>query len=126
MKDDVTRKLGASQRFVDARGSITTLFAGEAWQEANLIESGAGAVRGGHYHEQTFELVVMLEGSVEVKVTPVADGPESVFVLEPGDVFRITPLVVHTFTTRTASRWLNFLSIAYDHSNPDVHRLVPP
>ena len=36
------------------------------WQEANLIRSDAGAVRGNHYHKYTTEAFVLLEGQIQL------------------------------------------------------------
>ena len=38
----------------------------ENWKEINFICSEAGTIRGNHYHENTDELFIILEGKIKI------------------------------------------------------------
>lgn len=109
----------------DARGSITGLLNVGAWCEMNLISSDAGTIRGRHYHKDTQECFVILEGRIHVVFfRPLSVGKwqhaERTFV--QGDVFIVEPLVEHTFHIQQASQWINLLSRPVDLQQPDFHK----
>lgn len=110
------------EEYRDPRGRLVTLFNDGCWVEANYIESRAGIVRGNHYHQRTREMVFMLDGEVDIQLVNVRTGQKKQVRLTPGQVIRIEPFEAHAFRTRTAGRWLNFLSIAFDAGNPDCTR----
>ena len=50
-------------RFEDARGSLTQLVH-QGWRQVNVLDTRAGVVRGGHYHEIVREAFFVVSGSV--------------------------------------------------------------
>ncbi|MGV8130106.1 MAG: cupin domain-containing protein [Methanolinea sp.] len=110
----------------DSRGSIQGLINSGTWKEINLISSDKEILRGNHYHKNTLELFIILEGEIEVRTQKVGEnileGEPSVFHVKSGDVFLIEPMINHIFIPHTYSRWLNVLSECVDVENPDFHR----
>jgi dTDP-4-dehydrorhamnose 3,5-epimerase-like enzyme len=112
----------------DERGSIQGLINRGNWQELNLITSEAGVVRGNHYHKNTQELFIILEGDIEVRTQAVSEGnlvgDKSVYQVKVGDVFWVDPMTNHIFVPQTCSKWLNALSKPVDKDHPDFYRIV--
>lgn len=113
-------------RFEDTRGILEGLLNTGSWGELNLIGSRAGAVRGNHYHRETTEAFVMLEGEAIVTVQRVREGllegPAVEHRVGPGSVFLIAPGTNHVFRVTKDARWLNLLSLPMDAAAPDLHR----
>lgn len=112
----------------DERGSIEGLANFGEWEEINLIRSLAGTIRGNHYHKETIELFLILEGEILVSTCMVGQDnrPGEVtnkYYVKAGDVFLINPMVNHTFQVIMDSRWINLLSKKSDSQNPDIHCL---
>ena len=104
----------------DERGSLRTLATDGDWSEVNYIESRAGVVCGRHYHKSTLEMMFILEGEVTVETWKVGSADKTVSRVTKGDQFLIEPGYVHVMKPLTEARWLNFLSIPFDHKRPDV------
>ena len=113
----------------DERGSIQGLINEGTWKELNIISSDAGVVRGNHYHKNTQELFIILEGEIDVQTQRVSEGhPEgkpSVYHVKAGDVFWVEPMTNHVFTPRTSSKWINALSEPVDKEHSDFYRIEP-
>lgn len=111
----------------DNRGIIEGLINTGKWGEINFIVSLPGTVRGNHYHKNTTELFIILDGCVEVFVQKVENnkvtGVEESVSVTSGDVFKIKPNVNHVFKVIHSSQWLNILSKPIDPSNPDIHKV---
>ena len=111
---------------VDERGSITGLVNFGEWREFNLIRSDSGVTRGNHYHEETEEGLIIIEGRIDVVVQAVCDGrvvgKKRVEQVKAGQVFIIEPMVCHEFIVREPSVWINFLSRTMNPAAPDIHR----
>ena len=50
----------------DKRGYFRGLINFGNWEEINFICSEAGTIRGNHYHENTDELFVILDGKIKI------------------------------------------------------------
>jgi dTDP-4-dehydrorhamnose 3,5-epimerase-like enzyme len=113
----------------DERGSIQGLVNQGNWKELNLISSDAGVIRGNHYHKNTQELFIILEGEIEVQTQKVRHGhldeTISEYHVKAGDVFWIDPMPTHVFTPRKFSKWINALSEPVDKEHPDFYRIEP-
>lgn len=108
--------------FSDSRGIIKTIFHDGQWKEANYIETREGIVRGGHYHRLTREMVYIIEGEVKVDIKDINVGLCKYYNLCSGDMIVIEPYELHTFRTLKDSKWLNFLTIPFNHEQPDTYR----
>lgn len=111
----------------DERGTLEGLVNFGTWKEINIIDSEPGVERGNHYHKETIELFIILDGEILVTVQKVDDGKltgdtEKVKVKE-GDVFLIKPMHNHVFSILQKSRWINVLSKHIDDTNKDIHRV---
>ena len=113
----------------DERGSFLGLINFGTWKEVNIICSEADTVRGGHYHENTDELFLILEGKIKITlqkvlVNKVLDNEKETFDVQEGDVFLIKKNVNHIFETIEYSKWINVLSQKLNKDKPDIHRIV--
>ena len=59
--------------YSDKRGSFLGLINFGNWKEINIICSEADTVRGDHYHENTDELFLILEGKIKITLQKVLD-----------------------------------------------------
>ena len=111
----------------DDRGSITGLVDFGQWEELNIIESEAGIKRGNHYHKNTEELFVILDGKIKISLQSVNDnkleGEIIEYEVKQGDVFIIEVNTNHVFEILEKSRWINMLSIKTDMNSPDIIRV---
>ena len=109
----------------DPRGQLEGLINSGTWEEMNLISSLPDIVRGNHYHKETVELFIILDGRISITLQDVKDGilvgSESTTEVGGGDVFQIDPLINHTFSIVEEARWINVLSRRIDPQAPDIH-----
>ena len=113
----------------DKRGSFLGLINFGNWKEINIICSEANTVRGDHYHKNTDELFLILEGKIKITLQKVLDNKvlhneKKTFDVQEGDVFLIKKNVNHIFETIEYSKWINVLSQKLNIDNPDLHRTV--
>jgi dTDP-4-dehydrorhamnose 3,5-epimerase-like enzyme len=111
----------------DDRGTLEGLVNFGTWKEINMIDSDAGIERGNHYHKETGELFIVLDGEILVTVQKIENGEligdiEKVKV-KKGDVFLIKPMLNHIFYILKKSRWINVLSKPIDDDDKDIHRV---
>jgi len=111
----------------DHRGSIKGLVNFGCWEEVNIIESEPNVVRGNHYHKDTDELFIILDGKIKITLQNILDeklgGKGKEYVVKKGDVFLIQKNIHHMFEILEYSRWLNVLSVKTDDDNPDIIRV---
>jgi len=115
--------------YSDKRGSFLGLINFGNWKEINIICSEAKTVRGDHYHKNTDELFLILEGKIKITLqkvldNKVLDSEKKIFDVQEGDVFLIKNNVNHIFETIEYSKWINVLSQKLNIDNPDIHRTV--
>lgn len=109
--------------FHDDRGSFIGLVNSGTWKEINLITSDKNSIRGGHYHKNTIETFIILDGEIDVKVyLPNYPDEYEVYNVKAGDVFMIKPMVVHTFYVKSSAKWINLLSNKMDMNSPDIYK----
>lgn len=80
--------------FQDKRGALYQLVH-EGFRQFNLIFSGAGVLRGDHYHKENTEAFFVVSGSFELTVR--RDGTEETYMFQKGDMFLVPPYVTHSF-----------------------------
>jgi oxalate decarboxylase/phosphoglucose isomerase-like protein (cupin superfamily) len=80
--------------FRDSRGEITDLVENEVFDAATVISSTSGAVRGNHYHLETYQVTYVVSGRLEV-VTQVPGEEVVTRVAEAGDLVRSPPAEHH-------------------------------
>jgi dTDP-4-dehydrorhamnose 3,5-epimerase-like enzyme len=108
-------------RHRDERGELLGLTR-DTWEEANIVETVAGAVRGGHYHAKTRELFYILDGSVQIHLADVRSGQSEELTVTQGALFIIEPFIRHIFTCLERTRWINMLSRRLQDETPDFYR----
>lgn len=84
--------------FEDERGSIEDILENEQFEHATIIRSRAGAVRGNHYHERTWQWVFVLSGSIRY-VVGLPDGGVDSGVIRPNDLLLTEPKESHALET---------------------------
>ena len=117
------QRLSTYFNHVDERGGFWGITQ-ESWAEVNFIETGAGQVRGNHYHKETRELFFIISGEIDVIIDDLNSGEHFELSVSKGDVFIIEPYELHTFHTKTDAQWINMLSKPVDQQDPDFHRVV--
>ena len=85
-----------SVAYRDDRGSITDLVEHEAFDSASIITSTAGAVRGNHYHNDTYQVIYVLSGTLRL-VTQMPGGAVTDRTIKAGDLIRTPPAERHAF-----------------------------
>ena len=113
----------------DKRGYFLGLINFGNWEEINFICSEAGTIRGNHYHENTDELFIILEGNIKVILQKVLgkkdlENKQKTFNVKEGDVFLIKKNVNHIFEIIEHSKWINVLSQKINKEKPDIHRIL--
>jgi quercetin dioxygenase-like cupin family protein len=91
--------------FRDDRGDITDILVKESVEYVTLITSKAGAVRGNHYHKETFQWVYMLSGKMRVCAQDEAGDIEEL-TITTGDLILNAPLERHAFEALDDSSFL--------------------
>jgi mannose-6-phosphate isomerase-like protein (cupin superfamily) len=110
-------------QYSDERGSLLGLINQGNWEEINLITSQQDVIRGNHYHKDTIELFIILDGEIEVTVNLIDSQLSETYTVHGGDVFIIEPMVNHTFNVKKDSQWLNALNKKTNQEHPDIHRI---
>lgn len=93
----------------DDRRKLTQLFTADI-KQINVYECEPNVVLGNHYHKQTIEYFYILDGEIESNGKTMVDG----------DLFVYHPEQVHTIVTRTACRFMTFVTKEFDKENPDL------
>ena len=92
MSGDKSPDLGhPSVAFEDERGSIIDLVQGESFDAASMITTRAGGIRGNHYHNDTYQVIYLLAGSLRL-VTQMPGQKVVTRIAKAGDLIR-TPAV---------------------------------
>lgn len=84
--------------FTDDRGTITDIVQDVMVTDATIITTRAGAIRGNHYHKDTYQYLYMIEGRMRL-TTRVAGGPIESTILVKGDVVLSGPNEHHAMRT---------------------------
>lgn len=84
--------------FEDERGVIEDILENEQFEHATIIRSRAGAVRGNHYHERTWQWVFVLSGSIRYAVG-LASGEVDSGIIRPNDLLLTEPMESHALET---------------------------
>ena len=87
-----------AKAFEDERGYIQDILQDEDLQHATVIQSVAGAVRGNHYHRETWQWLFVISGSIRY-VVGLPDGTREAGVLGPNDLLLTAPLESHALET---------------------------
>ena len=82
--------------FEDGRGQIIDILKNEVVEYATIITSRKGAVRGNHFHKDTYQHLYVLDGKLRVVVQMPGEQPQEA-ILEQGDIVVNVPLERHAF-----------------------------
>jgi quercetin dioxygenase-like cupin family protein len=98
-------KLHVPVSFADERGEIIDLVDNEDINAVTIITFTEGAVRGNHYHRETYQWNYILSGRIKVVSQEDQEPPKEV-VLEEGDMLLTVPNVKHALVGMEPSRLL--------------------
>jgi dTDP-4-dehydrorhamnose reductase len=110
-------------QFKDNRGSIEGVFQGRKWSEINYFESTKDVIRGNHYHKETTEGFLIVEGKIQVTLKNIKSSTIRKFLVTKGDIFIIEPYTLHIFEVVADSKWINMLTKTMDGIAPDIHKV---
>lgn len=85
-----------SVAYRDERGGITDLVEHEPFDSASIITSAAGSVRGNHYHNDTYQIIYVVSGTLRL-VTQMPGGAIMDRLVNAGDLIRTPPAERHAF-----------------------------
>ena len=77
-------------------------------------------MRGGHFHRETRELFLILNGTIRVRIRPAGSTEVCETLVSAGSIFVIEPGEAHWFETLTPCAWINALSKRFDEAAPDI------
>ena len=83
-----------SVAFEDERGDIIDLVQGESFDAASMITTRAGGIRGNHYHNETYQVIYVLAGSMRL-VTQMPGQRVVTRIAKAGDLIRTPPVERH-------------------------------
>lgn len=78
----------------DERGTITDILVGEPFDSVALITTSKHAVRGNHYHAETYQVLYILRGRIRL-VTQLPGESMRTTEAGPGDLVRTPPAEAH-------------------------------
>ena len=90
---ELLKKLNVDFEFHDSRGSLIQLVH-KGYEQDNVLYSGAGIERGGHFHKISTECFYVIKGSVQV--TAKLNDTEEVLTFHEQDFFEIKPFIIHS------------------------------
>ncbi len=107
--------------YSDQRGQIQGVSNAKSWREVNLINSGSGQTRGGHYHKRTNELLVLCSGKILVQLESLSDKRVFQFIAGKGDTIVIKPWFKHTIKCLEDVTWINLLDKPMGKVKKDIY-----
>ena len=108
------------REFSDSRGRMLGVINDGQWEEINYLETAASCMRGGHFHRDTRELFLILNGTIRVRIRPAGSTEICETLISAGSIFVIEPGEAHWFETLTPCAWINALSKRFDDAAPDI------
>ena len=90
------------------------------WREINFFYTNAGMTRGGHYADDSLELVFLMKGRAEVTLHSVQDPHDVVrLTLRPGEGIIVPPFVCRTFNYVEDGEAIACRDVPHDETGPD-------
>jgi mannose-6-phosphate isomerase-like protein (cupin superfamily) len=110
-------------RLLSPGGELTVLTDGSIpIRHLSYVELREGKPRGNHYHKLRHESFYVIAGELELRIQDLATGQGNSITMRPGDLARIDPEIVHTFTPLTSGHALEFAPEPFDAA--DVYRTI--
>jgi quercetin dioxygenase-like cupin family protein len=113
--------------FRDERGEIVDILTNDIVEYATLITSKKGAVRGNHYHRETYQHVYVLEGQLRLVTQVPGENPQTI-ILRRGDIVVNEPNERHAFEALEDTTFLVLTRGPRGGENyeTDTYRLTDP
>lgn len=90
----LVKRLKPDFEFANENGSLVQLVH-EGWNQVNVLNSGKGSNRGGHYHKENEEAFYIVSGEINLILDNGTETQKANF--KAGDMFLIKPYLMHTF-----------------------------
>ena len=121
------------EKYESERGTILNFLRGDSIKEHELgqiyvMNILPGQTRGNHYHKVKQEWVLVIGGTLEIKLEDSATGEAETIVLEASyespKKLRIGPYIVHSFINRqdTVISFLEYSTRMYDPADDDIYK----
>lgn len=113
--------------FSDERGYICDILTHEVTDSITTIFSRQGAVRGNHYHKDTWQWIYLISGELRY-VTKYPDGEVVESHLTPGAVLLSEPLEIHAMEAISDCHFMVFTRgpRGGEDYEKDTFRVIPP
>jgi dTDP-4-dehydrorhamnose 3,5-epimerase-like enzyme len=109
----------------DDRGIFQELYKANGTFDVNQISTitiNKNKTRGGHYHKETYEQFIILEGKTLFTLENMATNKVERFVLYPRDSIVVPPNYKHTLYAENYCKVLILCNKVFDPKNPDTYR----
>ena len=98
--------------FTDERGEIYDVLEEGDVEHIGMITFKEGVVRGNHYHLESTQYSLILDGKLKLTITDPDGGNKEEHMLEPGSFSSIPPMKVHTYEALTDARMMDFVTLS--------------
>lgn len=102
-------RLDGAHAHQDERGTIVDLLVGTTVDAVTYLTFASGAVRGNHFHKETTQWTLVVEGCVTYAESKTGQKVET-FIGRPGDLFVSEPHVIHAVKAEMNSSIVVFTS----------------
>jgi len=93
--------------FEDARGKIIDILENEPIEYVTMITSKEGAVRGNHYHQESWQFTFLISGEIKCAIQEL-DKEVEIAIMQPGDLLVSPPNEIHTLMALKDSEFMVF------------------
>ncbi len=108
--------------FQDERGCLKQLFGKGGWNQANIITSYPGSLRGNHYHINNREMFFIIKGSFNLVLQK--ETTKEIYNIIKDDFFIIEKGVNHSFEFLEETILVSFYDLGVENTSYkiDIHR----
>ncbi|MBO5353623.1 MAG: cupin domain-containing protein [Lachnospiraceae bacterium] len=85
------------------------------WNQVNVLKSPKGSKRGGHFHKENEEAFYIIDGSVKLILDSDEEHEET--NLKRGDMFMISPYLLHNFEFYEDTTMVSMYSKGVEHED---------
>lgn len=110
-KSTVVKNVVLKPVFTDKRGDIFDLVE-ENVGHTGMVTFTRGAVRARHYHLRSTQYSYVIEGTLKLAVSDIDGKHKKEYLLKPGTLSTIPPMVVHTYTALSKARMLDLTTLS--------------
>ena len=118
------------EKFEDERGLILDIFYKKSIDHVALIKTKKDLIRGNHYHKDTTQYTLILEGSLEYWEKDLKSENLKSKICHQGDLITSEPNIIHAFKFLTYNEMLVFTrgprgGLDYEMDTFRVNNIIP-